>query len=88
MSETERKAYLEQFNRRTHVLGRIVSAITLVLLLVTKRKFPNPEHFEPEPKEYVPFKMKKEFVLYIAGISLFAFGFIDYSPVHMHLSHT
>ena len=33
MNETERKAYLEQFNRRTHVLGRIVSAITLVLLV-------------------------------------------------------
>lgn len=37
----------------------IPGAITLVLLLVTKRKFPNPEHFEPEPKEYVPFKMKR-----------------------------
>ena len=66
----------------------IPGAITLVLLLVTKRKFPNPEHFEPEPKEYVPFKMKKEFVLYIAGISLFAFGFIDYSLVLMHVSRT
>lgn len=33
MNETERKAYLEQFNCRTHVLGRIVSAITLVLLV-------------------------------------------------------
>ena len=33
MNETERKAYLEQFNRRTHVLGRSVSAITLVLLV-------------------------------------------------------
>ena len=32
-NETERKAYLEQFNRWTHVLGRIVSAITLVLLV-------------------------------------------------------
>ena len=66
----------------------IPGAITLVLLLVTKRKFPNPEHFEPEPKEYVPFQMKKEFVLYIAGISLFAFGFIDYSLVLMHVSRT
>ncbi len=66
----------------------IPGAITLVLLLVTKWKFPNPEHFEPEPKEYVPFKMKKEFVLYIAGISLFAFGFIDYSLVLMHVSRT
>ncbi len=33
MNETERKVYLEQFNRRTHVLGRIVSVITLVLLV-------------------------------------------------------
>ena len=33
MNETERKTYLEQFNRRTYVLGRIVSAITLVLLV-------------------------------------------------------
>lgn len=33
MNETERKAYLEQFNRRTHVIGRIVSAVTLVLLV-------------------------------------------------------
>lgn len=67
------------------VLG-IPGAITLILLIITRRKFPNPEHFEPEPKEFVPFKMKKEFVLYIAGISLFAFGFIDYSIIIMHVS--
>lgn len=66
----------------------IPGAITLVLLLVTKHRFPNPEHFEPEPKEYVPFHLKKEFILYIAGISLFAFGFIDYSIVIMHVSRT
>ena len=64
----------------------IPGIITLVLLFYTKRKFPNPENFEPEPKKYVPFKMKKEFILYIAGISLFAFGFIDYSLVIMHVS--
>lgn len=64
----------------------IPGAITLILLLVTRAKFPNPEMFEPEPKEYVPFKMKKEFILYIAGTSLFAFGFIDYSLVIMHVS--
>lgn len=33
MNETERKVYLEQFNRRTHVLGRTVCVITLVLLV-------------------------------------------------------
>lgn len=64
----------------------IPGAITLLLLFITRRKFPNPEQFEPEPKNYVTFKMKKEFVLYIAGISLFAFGFIDYSIVIMHIS--
>ena len=66
----------------------IPGAITLILLIVTRCKFPNPEHFEPETKEYVPFKIKKEFILYIAGISLFAFGFIDYSTIIMHVSRT
>ena len=66
----------------------IPGTITLILLIVTRCKFPNPEHFEPEPKEYVPFKIKKEFILYIAGISLFAFGFIDYSIIIMHVSRT
>ena len=61
---------------------------TLILLFITKAKFPNPEHFEPEPKKAVPFKMKKEFICYIAGISLFAFGFIDYSIIIMHVSKT
>ncbi len=60
---------------------------TMIMLFVTRRKFPNPERFEPEPKEYVPFRLRKEFVLYIAGISLFAFGFIDYSLVIMHVSN-
>ncbi len=66
----------------------IPGAITIILLFVTKHKFPNPDQFEPEPKEYVPFRMKKEFILYIAGISLFAFGFIDYSLIIMHVSNT
>ncbi|MGI5977688.1 MAG: MFS transporter [Candidatus Limivicinus sp.] len=66
----------------------IPGAITIILLLVTRHKFPNPEHFEPAPREYVPFKMKKEFVCYIAGISLFAFGFVDYSLIVMHISRT
>lgn len=66
----------------------IPGALTLIMLMVTKRKFPNPDRFEPEPRQYIPFRMKKEFILYIAGISLFAFGFIDYSIVIMHVSRT
>lgn len=66
----------------------IPGAITVILLLITRARFPNPEQFEPEPREYVPFRLKKEFILYIAGISLFAFGFIDYSILIMHVSRT
>lgn len=61
--------------------------ITILLLLYTRKRFSNPERFEPEPKVYVPFHLKKNFVLYIAGISLFAFGFIDYSLIIMHVSN-
>ena len=64
----------------------IPGAVTLLLLLITRRKFPNPENFEPVPKTYTRFKMKKEFRFYIAGISLFAFGFMDYSLVVMHVA--
>lgn len=64
----------------------IPGAITLIMLLITRKKFPNPENFEPEAKEFVPFEMKKSFKYYILGISLFAFGFIDYSLVIMHIS--
>ncbi|MBQ6595683.1 MAG: MFS transporter [Clostridia bacterium] len=64
----------------------IPGAITLILLLVTRAKFPDPDSFEPEPKEYVPFRLDRRFILYIAGISLFAFGFIDYSVIAMHVS--
>lgn len=71
---------------RYFALLLIPGSVTIALLLVSWRKFPNPEQFEPAPKEYVPFRMKKEFVLYIAGISLFAFGFMDYALIIMHVS--
>lgn len=64
----------------------IPGIITLIMLFMTRYKFPNPENFEPEAKEYVSFKIKKSFVQYIVGISLFAFGFIDYSIIIMHIS--
>lgn len=71
---------------RCFVYLAIPGAITLILLIYTKKRFPNPEHFEPEPKEYIPFKMKDSFIFYIIGISLFSFGFIDYSLIIMHVS--
>ena len=64
----------------------IPGAITLLLLWLTYKRFPHPEDFEPEPKEYIPFHVSKQFVVYILGISLFAFGFADYSLIVMHFS--
>ena len=75
-----------QIYSRCFAVLAVPGAVTLILLGLTRRKFPNPEQFEPEPKEFVPFRMKRQFVLYIAGISLFAFGFIDYSLIAMHVS--
>ena len=66
----------------------VPAIITLALLIVTRCNFPNPELFEPDAKEYVPLKADKRFVLYIIGICLFAFGFLDYSLVAMHVSRT
>lgn len=64
----------------------IPGAVTLLLLWLTYKRFPHPEDFEPEPKEYIPFKLSKHFLLYILGICLFAFGFADYSLIVMHFS--
>ena len=86
LAKTDGDAF--QVYRLCFAVLAVPGAITVILLLVTKRRFPNPEQFEPSPKEYIPFKMKREFILYIAGISLFAFGFIDYSLIIMHVSNT
>jgi len=66
----------------------IPAVATIFMLFFTKRKFPNPEQFEPEPKLLIPFRLNTKFVLYLAGISLFAFGFIDYSLILMHIART
>lgn len=64
----------------------IPGLITILLLFVTKGEFPNPESFESETKKEETFVMKKSFIYYIFGISLFAFGFMDYALVIMHIS--
>jgi predicted MFS family arabinose efflux permease len=66
----------------------IPGAITLMLLWLTKRRFPNPERFEPTPKTYTPLRLRGRFLYYLVGISLCAFGFIDYSLVVMHVART
>lgn len=59
--------------------------LTMFFLLYAKRRFPNPELFEPEPKKEEKFTFNRSFAVYIIGISLFAFGFIDFSLITMHV---
>ena len=61
---------------------------TIAFLLFAKSRFPNPEAFEPEAKENKKnsFVGRKSFYLYLAGISCFAFGFVDFPLVTMHLA--
>ena len=66
----------------------IPAVATIAMLFLTKHKFPNPDKFEPEPKKAEKFRMKPSFILYIIGISAFAFGFVDYSLVGMHIGKT
>lgn len=66
----------------------IPALITLLILALAKKQFPHPENFEPEPKELVPFRVRPSFVIYLAAIGLFAFGFIDFSLITMHVSRS
>jgi MFS family permease len=63
----------------------IPGGLTMLFLLWTRAKFPNPENFEPQAKTEGKFVMRKDFVYYIIGICLFAFGFIDYSLISVHI---
>lgn len=65
------------------ILG-IPAIVTIALLLIAKNKFPNPERFEPEAPGESSFHFRPEFIVYIAAISFFALGFIDFPIITMH----
>ena len=66
------------------ILG-IPALSTILLLLFAKRKYPNPEEFEPAVKgKSKPFHMNKAFVFYMIGISFFASGFLDFPMITLH----
>lgn len=67
------------------VLG-IPAFLTLIVLFVAKHMYPNPEVFEKEREPGNAFKVGKAFVIYISAISLFAFGFMDFPLITMHIS--
>lgn len=74
--------------RRCFALLAAPALVTLGLLLAARRLFPRPENFEPDTKTGTAghFAPGKRFTLYIAGISLFALGFMDFAMISMHVS--
>jgi len=65
------------------VLG-IPAAVTVLLVLFSRAKYPHPEQFEKGPEEKTAFRFKKSFVCYMIAICLFAFGFADFTLITLH----
>ena len=74
--------------RRCFALLAAPALVTLGLLLAARRLFPRPENFEPDTRRGAAghFAPGKKFTIYIAGISLFALGFMDFAMISMHVS--
>ena len=69
------------------ILG-VPALVTVILLLIARHKYPKPEQFEQAVTTSQPFKINKTFGLYMIAISLFAFGFVDFSLITMHTLKT
>ena len=62
----------------------IPALITVGLVVFSRIRYPHPETFEKAEEEAEPFRFKKPFVLYMIAISLFAFGFADFTLITLH----
>lgn len=63
----------------------IPAFICLFVLIYAKRKFPHPENFEKDEGKESKIIISKNFIYYLIGIAFFAFGFIDFSLITMHV---
>lgn len=62
----------------------IFAIITLVILVISKIKYPNPDQFEIKTVEK-GFKGSEAFIWYMFAISFLALGFIDYPVIAFHI---
>jgi MFS family permease len=69
------------------VLG-IPALCCVAAVLLAKRQFPHPERFEPVTAQPQEFHFPKPFWGYLVAISLFAFGFMDFPLITMHVART
>ena len=54
----------------------------------SKYKYPHPEMFEKVEISDDKFTMRKSFIFYMIAISLFAFGFLDFTLITLHAAKT
>lgn len=64
----------------------IPAVITICVLLTARKKYPDPEIFEKNAESKEKLAAGTVFAVYIIAISLFAFGFIDFPLITMHVA--
>lgn len=67
------------------VLG-IPALITVILVILSKMRYPDPELFDKEKDTEEPFTVQKSFAVYMIAICLFAFGFADFPIITLHIA--
>jgi len=77
---------IEKFKISFLALG-ITAIISVIILLIAKRKFPNPDTFEKDVSNQITLFKNNAFLIYIAAIGLIAAGFLDYPPIAFHLEN-
>ncbi len=69
------------------ILG-IPAALTLISLLLAKKKFPHPEDFDTSQADDTKLRLQPNFILYMIAISFLALGFADFPLITMHIART
>ena len=65
----------------------VPALITIALVIAAKIKYPDPEMFEKQDDKPEDFKFRKSFILYMAAICFFAFGFADFTLITLHAAN-
>ena len=66
----------------------IPALVTIGLVVYSRVRYPHPESFEKTKEEPSEFRLKQSFILYMAAICLFAFGFADFTLITLHAAKT
>ncbi len=66
----------------------VPAMITIALVLTAKIRYPDPEIFEKQEDKPASFEFRKSFVLFMAAICFFAFGFADFTLITLHSANT